>query len=141
MHISYNTLFHDVLWLLDIQQVLTPLRSLFKVFRGSRRGWDALFFPKDKNSIESKFLHPALFNAKKLDDLVAVPDRKAFSCGLDLATLETNFKGAYKWIKKFENQKNGTGKPLTEVLARPKEKWYEMKPNEVAEIFTMMNPA
>ena len=140
MNISYNALFHDVLWLLDIQQVLTPLRSLFKVFRGSRRGWDALFFPKDKNSIESKFLHPALFNAKKLDDLVAVPDRKAFSCGLDLATLETNFKGAYKWIKKFENQKNGTGKPLTEVLARPKEKWYEMKPNEVAEIFTMMNP-
>lgn len=140
MNISYNALFHDVLWLLDIRQVLTPLRSLFKVFRGSRRGWDALFFPKDKNSIESKFLHPALFNAKKLDDLVAIPDRKAFSCGLDLATLETNFKGAYKWIKKFENQKNGTGKPLTEVLARPKEKWYEMKPNEVAEIFTMMNP-
>lgn len=140
MNISYNALFHDVLWLLDIRHVLTPLRSLFKVFRGSRRGWDALFFPKDKNSIEPEFLHPALFNAKKLEELVAVPDRTAFSCGLDLATLETNFKGAFKWIKKFENQKNGTGKPLTEVLARPKEKWYEMKPNEVAEIFTMMNP-
>lgn len=140
MNISYNALFHDVLWLLEIQQVLIPLRNLFKVFRGSRRGWDALFFPTDNNSIESEFLHPALFNAKKLDELVAIPDRKAFSCGLDLDTLETNFKGAYKWIKKFENQKNGTGKPLPEVLAKSKEKWYEMKPNEVAEIFTMMNP-
>ena len=27
-----------------------------------------------------------------------------------------------------------------EVLARPKEHWYEMKANEVAQFFTMMNP-
>lgn len=27
-----------------------------------------------------------------------------------------------------------------EVLARPKEQWYEMKANEVAQFFTMMNP-
>ena len=44
------------------------------------------------------------------------------------------------WIKKFEPLKNGVGKPLVEVLARPKEHWYEMKANEVAQFFTMMNP-
>ena len=142
MNISYNALFHNVLWLLDIQNVLIPLRSLFRVFRGSRRGWDELFFPKDKNvkSIESDFLYPALFNAKNVESLIAKPDRKAFSCSLDLDDLEKEFKGAHKWIKKFENQKNTKGEPLTKVLKKAKEKWYEMKPNEVSELFTMMNP-
>lgn len=44
LNISYNAMFHDVLWLLDIKDKLVPLKSLFKVFRGSRRGWDELFF-------------------------------------------------------------------------------------------------
>lgn len=140
LNLSYNALFHDVLWLLNIRKILTPLTSLFKVFRGSRRGWDALFFPTENNSIEKDFLYPALFNAKKIDDLIASPDREAFSCSIDLETLYENYKGAYNWIKKFECQKNKVGKPLPDVLAKPKEMWYEMKPNEVAEIFTMMNP-
>lgn len=44
LNISYNAMFHDVLWLLDIKDKLVPLKTLFKVFRGSRRGWDELFF-------------------------------------------------------------------------------------------------
>ena len=63
LNISYNAMFHDVLWLLDIKDKLVPLKSLFKVFRGSRRGWDELFFPTDNVKIEKKFLKPALFNA------------------------------------------------------------------------------
>lgn len=69
LNISYNAMFHDVLWLLDIKDKLVPLKSLFKVFRGSRRGWDELFFPTDNVKIEKEFLKPALFNAKKLDNL------------------------------------------------------------------------
>lgn len=142
MNISYNALFHDILWLLDIQNVLIPLTSLFRVFRGSRRGWDELFFPKGKNvnSIESDFLYPALFNAKNTESLIASPDRKAFSCSWKLDNLKESHKGAYNWIKKFENQKNKKGEPLKKVLKRANEEWYEMKTNEVAELFTMMNP-
>ena len=55
LNISYNAMFHDVLWLLDIKDKLVPLKSLFKVFRGSRRGWDELFFPTDNVKIEKKF--------------------------------------------------------------------------------------
>lgn len=140
LNISYNAMFHDVLWLLDIKDKLVPLKSLFKIFRGSRRGWDDLFFPTNDVEIDNEFLKPALFNAKKLDGLMAEPDRKAFCCGEDLAVLEEEYPNTYRWIKKFEPLKNGVGKPLVEVLARPHEKWYEMKPNEVAQFFTMMNP-
>lgn len=139
-NLSYNALFHDVRWLLDIQNYLVPINKLFNIIRGSRRGWDPLFFPKGCNRIERKFLRTALFNAKNVTKLIAEPDRVAFSCSERLDVLKSNYPGAYEWIKKFENQKNGTGKPLTKVLARAKEEWYEMKPNEVVDIFTMMNP-
>ncbi len=140
LNMSYNAMFHDVLWLLDIKDRLVPLKSLFKVFRGSRRGWDPLFFPTGNVEIEKEFLKPALVNAKNLDSLMAKPDRKAFCCGESLEVLEEESPNAYRWIKKFEPLKNGVGKPLVEVLARSNEKWYEMKPNEVAQFFTMMNP-
>lgn len=140
LSLSYNALFHDVKWLLEIKENLVPLRTLFKVFRGNRRGWDALFFPKEKNNIEKDFLRAALFNAKKVKTLVASSDCKAFSCSKALDELAESYKGAYSWIKKFENQKNGTGRPLPQVLKRSNEMWYEMKPNEVAQLFTMMNP-
>ena len=140
LNLSYNALFHNVRWLLDIQDNLVPLNDLFTVIRGSRRGWDPLFFPKEKNSIESKFLLTALFNAKNVTTLLTKPDRDAFSCGEPMDVLKQSYPGAYEWIKKFETQKNKSGIPLPEVLAKAKEKWYEMKPNEIVEIFTMMNP-
>ena len=139
-NLSYNALFHNVNWLLDIQDNLVPLNNLFTVIRGSRRGWDPLFFPKEENSIESKFILTALFNAKNVTNLLTEPDRDAFSCGEPMDVLKRSYPGAYEWIRKFETQKNGKGMPLPKVLARAKEKWYEMKPNEVVEIFTMMNP-
>lgn len=140
LNLSYNALFHNVKWLLDIQNCLIPINKLFNVIRGSRRGWDPLFFPKEGNRIEQRFLRTALFNAKSVTKLLAEPDRIAFCCSEKLDALKSNAPGAYEWIKKFETQKNGTCKPLTKVLARAKEEWYEMRPNEVVEIFTMMNP-
>lgn len=140
MNISYNALFHNVRWLMDIKDKLTPLKSVFNIIRGSRRGWDKLFFPEEANSIEDKFIRPALFNAKKVRNLIASPDRKAFSCGDDMKTLSENYPGAFQWIKKFENQVNGRKKPLPQVLKMANMEWYEMQPNEVVNIFTMMNP-
>lgn len=140
LNISYNAMFHDILWLLEIKEKFVPLKSMFDVFRGSRRGWDELFFPIKGVGIESDYLKPALFNAKNVDTLVATPDKQAFCCGDSLEVLEEQAPGAYKWIMRFKGLTNGTGKPLEQVLARAHEKWYEMKPNEVAQFFTMMNP-
>ena len=139
-NLSYNALFHRVNWLLGIQNILTPLRSVFRIFRGSRRGWDDLFFPKGKNNIEPEFLLPALVNAKGVNTLIATPDRLAFSCSKTMDDLEENYPEAFAWVKKFETVTNGTNKPLPKVLKRAKEEWYEMQPNEVCELFTMMNP-
>ena len=138
--LSYNSLFHNVNWVLDIQHKLCPLKSIFKVFRGSRRGWDKLFFPENCSDIEEIFLMPALFNAKKVTSLVTQPNRKAFSCSCSMEDLEKNYPGAYRHILRFINEKNGKGIPLIQVLKRSNEEWYEMKPNEIAELFTMMNP-
>lgn len=140
LNISYNALFHDVLWLLEIKEKLVPLKSVFDVFRGSRRGWNDLFFPVGVTEIESNYLRPALFNAKNVEKLIVTPDRQAFCCGDSLELLEEQAPGAFRWIMKFKGLTNGTGKPLEKVLARAHEKWYELKPNEVAQFFTMMNP-
>lgn len=140
MNLSYNSLFHEVSWLLDLRSVLCPLEDKFKVIRGSRRGWDDLFFPTDKNTIESEFIMPALFNARKIDTLIATPDREAFCCSKSESELKRSYPGALNWIKRFEGLKNGKGKPLTQVLATSQLSWYEMLPNEVVPIFTMMNP-
>ena len=140
MNVSYNALFHNVRWLIEVSDNLVPLKSVFNVIRGSRRGWDKLFFPEESNNIEKKFIRPALFNAKKIKTLIARPDRTAFSCGVNMRTLSEKYPGAYKWIKKFENQVNGKNKPLPQVLKMKNMEWYEMRPNEVVQFFTMMNP-
>ena len=140
LNFSYNSLFHNVSWVLDIKDVLCPLNCIFNVIRGSRRGWDDLFFPKEKNHIEECFILPALFNARKIDSLIASPDRKAFCCGVAEKELQDNYPGALDWINRFHNVKNGKGLPLTQVLSTKKQRWYEMLPNEVVPIFTIMNP-
>ena len=71
---------------------------------------------------------------------MATPDREAFCCSKSESELEKSYPGALNWIKRFEGVKNGKGKPLTQVLATKQLSWYEMLPNEVVPIFTMMNP-
>jgi hypothetical protein len=141
MNLSYNALFHNVRWLLEkcIKDKLIPITTKFNIIRGSRRGWDDLFFPK-KSNIEKKFLKPALFNAKGVKTLIAEPDREAFVCNEDLDILADSYPNAYQSINKFSRLKNKVGKPLPQVLKMPNCKWYEMKPNEVVDFFTMMNP-
>lgn len=142
LNISYNALFHNVNWLLNVIPNAVPIKSVFEVFRGSRRGWDALFYPKaGEHNIEKQFLSNVLINARHVNGLSAVADSDAFCCGLSIEELKAgNYTGAVTWINKFVNQKNGVGKPLPQVLARKGMQWYELQDNEIAEFFTMMNP-
>lgn len=141
LNISYNSLFVDMKWLIGITNSLIPVKALFKVFRGSRRGWDRMFYPQGEIDIEPLFLKDVLINARNTDYYDATTDRKAFCCSMDIEELKSNgYQGALKWIKRFEKDTNGTGKPLPKVLKRSGMHWYELTTDEIAEIFTMMNP-
>ena len=141
LNVSYNSLFTNLKWLLEISHHLVPISHYLKVFRGSRRGWDDMFFPEGNTGIETVFLKDVLMNARSTDNHIATPDRKAFCCSLTIDELIAGgYHGALAWIRKFQYETNGTGKPLPEVLAKRGLQWYELTTDEVAEIFTMMNP-
>lgn len=142
LNVCYNALFHNVDWLLDVKDKTLPINEVFQVFRGSRRGWDPLFYPqRGEHRIESNYLKKVLINAKNVTELIATADRDAFCCGQSISDLEKlGHTGAIEWIAKFSDQRNGVGKPLPSVLKRTGMQWYELQDNEIAEIFTMMNP-
>lgn len=142
LNVCYNALFHDVDWLLEVKDKMLPINEVFRVFRGSRRGWDSLFYPqKGEHKIEADYLKKVLKNAKNVTNLVATADGDAFCCGLSIRDLENlGHTGAIEWIAKFSDQRNGVGKPLPNVLKKNGMQWYELQDNEIAEIFTMMNP-
>ena len=140
--ISVNALFHKVNWLNKIFDKLVMINDVYHVFRGSRRGWDALFYPKaGEHNIEPIFIENVLINARSVDTLETKAEDQAFCCSLSMEELRiAAYYGAINWIEKFKDQRNGVGKPLPEVLKRTNMHWYEMKTNELAEVFTMMNP-
>lgn len=142
LNICYNALFHDVDWLLDVKNKIIPIKKVYHVFRGSRRGWDALFYPRNgEHNIEPKYLKRVLLNARNVTELVTVADRDAFCCNVSMEELKHRGDlGALRWIEKFADQRNGVGKPLPMVLKRKGMQWYELQDNEVAEVFTAMNP-
>ncbi len=142
MNVSYNSLFHNVDWVPNIREKVIRIDSVFEVFRGSRRGWDPLFYPKKgEHKIESQFLQRVLLSARSVETLETKASNDAFCCGLSIEELkEMKYQGALAWINKFEGQVNGCGKPLCEVLKRAKLKWYELERSEIAEFFTGMNP-
>lgn len=140
--ISLNALFHKVNWLDDVLGKLTQIRDVYTVFRGSRRGWDAMYYPAPgEHNIEPIFIENVLINARNINRLDAKAESDAFCCSLSMDELRVaSYDGAINWIEKFKDQRNGVGKPLPEVLKRTNMFWYEMKKTELAEVFTMMNP-
>lgn len=144
LNMSYNALFHGISWLLDIQDTLIPLTREFDIIRGSRRGWDDMFFPNKINNIEREFIHPALKNGDNISNLLAIPDSDAFCCGLSIEELQTKYPNAYSWIKKFEGLNNTKNVPLPIALLHSAKKgdyWYQMRPKETADLVTLLNPS
>lgn len=141
LNLSLNALFHEVKWLNEISKFLIPIKSLFNIIRGERRGWDDMFYPENGHGIEEKYIKKVLKNARGVNTLIALPDNDAFCCNDSLEKIkEENGVGALCWIGKYETVTNGVGKLLPEVLKRSNMHWYQMKDDSTAEIFTMMNP-
>lgn len=141
MNVSLSALFHNISWLLNIKDKMTPISEVFEVVRGERRGWDTMFYPASGHGIEQCYIRKVLKNSRAVNSLFAEADNDAFCCSRTLEELrDLNHSGALAWIERFENGVNKTGKPLTEVLARRDMHWYEMKDTSVASIVTTMNP-
>lgn len=141
LNISFNAMFHNVLWLLDIQDKLLPIERVFTIFRGERRGWDAMFYPEDGHEIELDCIKRVLKNAKGITSLLTEADRDAFCCPYSMDELtDMQYTGTMSWINRFENTANRCGRPLPETLHKANMYWYEMKDTCLADIVTTMNP-
>jgi hypothetical protein len=140
--LGWNAFFSQCNWITKISNKLVRANSFFNIHRGSRRGWDAMFYPAGVHQIESIFLVPVLKTSASIESLICNPDSKAFCCTLSMEELkEKGYIGAIDWIKRFEVQNNGSGKPLPSVLKRNEsDYWYSMSPNETADIVTSTNP-
>jgi len=141
LNISRNALFYDISWALDISGKLCKITNIFEVFRGERRGWDKMFYPKAGHGIENAYIKPVLLSSKNILMLTAQPDGEAFCCGVPEQDLIAGGQtGALRWINRFANENNEKGIPLPEVLGRAKTLWYEMSDAGRADIVTTMNP-
>lgn len=136
-----NSLFTNCRWLLEFDEKLVPITQYFNIKRGERRGWNDLFYPVDHN-IEKEYIVPVM---KKLDTSSYMMNLDAsiegFSCSKTLNELrDLGHSGALAWINKFDGVKNGTGKLLTQVLAKKNVHWYEMPLNSIFDIGLLINP-
>lgn len=121
--------------------VLTPTRTLLGIARGERRGWDPLFYPTKGHGIESPYIESVLLNTRDVSGLTVSASGDAFCFSVSLDKLkQRGDTGALKWIRKFENGVNGTGKSLTDVLATGGRRWYEMSTDSTADFAIGINP-
>lgn len=139
--ISLNALFHTVEWIEEIAGCLIPVTRLFDVRRGERRGWNALFYPGAGNGIEECYLKPVLKSPGHLKNYIAGTDAQAFCCHCSKEELyKKGHMGALRWIERFEDITNGTGRLLPEVLNSRSGYWYEMDDQAGADLVTALNP-
>lgn len=126
--------------------LINPFPTLIDSGRGTRTGWDKMhIISKEEQKalqIEKDFLQPILksstdiesiLHSKQLDDFL-------FICHKSKTELKSKYPNAYKWIKKWETQKNKTGVLLPTVFAGRKPFWYTSKAEEPANIFVSINP-
>jgi hypothetical protein len=120
--------------------------SKIDVFRGERTGWNPMFIISTNEvadlGIEEDFLVPYLKDSSELDtiDFSGDLNHYLFVCDKPIDELERDFRGAYNWIRKFENlpNKNHT-KTISEANSNHRPYWYSLRPKS-ANIVTSINP-
>jgi hypothetical protein len=126
--------------------LINPFPTLIDSGRGTRTGWDKMhIISKEEQKtlqIEKDFLQPILksstdiesiLHSKQLDDFL-------FICDKSETDLKIKYPNAYKWVKKWETEKNNTGVLLPTVFAGRLPFWYTLKEEESANIFISINP-
>ncbi len=115
-----NAQFVDCDWIQNLP--LVPLKSLFTVRRGERRGMNKLFYPATGHGIEPDYIKPLAKSPTDFTRLRCPAAKEAFSCSRTKDELTAlGHTGALSWIRRFETPET-IAKLQTGGLM-----WYEMK--------------
>lgn len=127
-----NAQFVDCDWALTLP--LVPLKSLFTVRRGERRGMNKLFYPAAGHGIEPDYIKPLAKSPTDFTRLRCPAAKEAFSCSRTKDELTAlGHTGALNWIKRFETLET-TAKLQTRDLM-----WYEMKADTITDLVMFVN--
>lgn len=138
--IPWSGYFSNLNWLNNISDKFLSTNEIFNFTRGERRGWNAMFYPAQGHNIEQDYIRPVLKHLRNTTSLDCTSNAEAFCCSKSIAELEAlGHLGALAWIRSFENQRNGTNRPLPEVLAKPNMFWYEMTTENMADFVANVN--
>ena len=127
-----NAQFVNCDWVLNLP--LVPLKSIFEIRRGERRGMNALFYPTAGHGIEREYIKPL---AKGPSDFARLSDaaaREAFSCSRTEAELAAlGHTGALRWIRRFDTPAN------VKKLSAAGLHWYEMRADTLTDLVMFIN--
>jgi len=138
--IPWSGYFSNLNWINNVRDRFINTIEIFHFTRGERRGWNPMFYPANGHNIEQEYIKPVLKHLRDTTNLDCVSNAEAFCCSKSLEELEhLGHNGALAWIKSFEKQRNGTNRPLPEVLAKPNMYWYEMSTVNMADFVANVN--
>lgn len=138
--IPWSGYFANLSWVEYVREKFINTSDIFHFTRGERRGWNPMFYPATGHNIEQEYIEPVLKHLRDTRNLECVSNAEAFCCSRSVEELKNlGHNGALAWIKSFENQRNGTNRPLPEVLAKPNIYWYEMSTENMADFVANVN--
>ncbi|MEI3799681.1 MULTISPECIES: N-6 DNA methylase [unclassified Chitinophaga] len=127
-----NAQFVNCDWILDMP--LIPLKSIFDISRGERRGMNDLFYPKPGHGIEAEYIKPLAKSPAEFTRLSMPATKVAFSCSRTEEELETlGHTGALNWIRRFKTQEN------IDKLSRADKLWYQMDTDSLTDLVMFIN--
>lgn len=127
-----NAQFVNCDWILQLP--LVPLKHIFDISRGERRGMNDLFYPNAGHGIEAEYIRPLAKSPAEFTRLSMSPTREAFSCSRSEEELEAlGHTGALNWIRRFKKQ------DIMDRLRRNNLKWYEMNTDSLADLVMFIN--
>lgn len=127
-----NAQFVNCDWVLDLP--LAPLKDLFTIRRGERRGMNALFYPRAGHGIEAEYIKPLAKSPSDFVRLCCPAAKEAFSCSLTEEELaDLGHTGALNWIRRFKTPEN------VERLGGSDQLWYEMKADTLTDLVMFIN--
>ena len=132
----------------SLQERTIPASKLFSFTRGSRPGWEKMFFIPDAevstSGIDECYLHPLLhrpasaFKNANLRDVK--PNFWLFDCDVSAQELlELGHIGTANWINRFEHQVNKKGVPLPQSVGGTPQ-WYSVSGDFTGDFVLQMNP-
>lgn len=122
-----NAQFVDCDWILSLP--LVPLKSLFSVRRGERRGMNKLFYPATGHGIEPVYIKPLAKSPADFKSLRCTAAKEVFSCSRTKDELTSlGHTGALNWIRRFETPE------AVAKLQKSGLMWYEMKADTLTDL-------